>query len=106
MLEGVTGLYGPNDYGYMNLCIRRAAKQIQDAITLYCEGHYAHSNARIIPQSHPLVESLKMLKIADEQTCEYANEKHEEKLFIPYTPPLENQTRWDMAPVGVDGHDQ
>lgn len=93
----VKGCYGPNDYGYINNSIREAAKNIQSAIYLYCEGHYPHSNAKDIESDHPLVVALENLCKIDIETCQYANKEHDVELFIPYKPPEENKYRWDMV---------
>jgi len=95
---GPTGNYGPNDLGYINCAVRRAAVEVQRAIYLYCEGHYPHSNARSIHRKHPLVKAIKALAKVDEETAAYANVQHDPKLFTPYEPPEENQHRWPLLP--------
>ena len=77
---------GPNDGGYINQCVRGAAKHIQNAIRLYCEGHYAYRNARDIPANHGLVLALNALADIDKHTAEYDNNVHDPSLFIPYKP--------------------
>ncbi len=102
---GATGSYGPNDNGYINGNVRRAADSIQNAIILWCEGHYPHSNARVIPDDHPLVLALHALAEVDQSTCEFANVPHDPALFTPYKPTEEAQHRWDwcIGPPGVPG---
>ena len=93
--KGAPGMYGPNDLGYINLGLRLCAHQLVSLTRLYSEGHYAHSNAKLIPQDHPLVVALKALEQLDKETAPYANKPHEPTLFEPYKPSIENQTRWD-----------
>jgi hypothetical protein len=89
------GSYGPNDYWYINNHVRRAAQDIVYAINLYCEGHYAHSNARDIPLDHPLCIALNALAETDKQTAMYANLEHEPKLFEIYKPSDQAKNRWN-----------
>jgi hypothetical protein len=95
MSAGPKGSYGPNDYGYINSCVRKAAQDIAYAINLYCEGHYPHSNARDIPNDHPLCIALTALAEADKQTAEYANLEHDPKLFEIYKPSEQAKNRWN-----------
>lgn len=92
---GIAGTHGPNDNGYLNLIIRRAAKELVSASSLWSEGHYPHSNARVMPENHHIALALKHLAEMDKETAEYANVKHAPKLFEPYVPSVANQTRWD-----------
>jgi hypothetical protein len=95
--EGVIGSYGPNDTGYMVGCVREAAKRLYRATDLYCEGHYAHSNARQIPDDHPIVRAMKCLEEFDKEFAHYANQKHDPDLFRPHQPTEKAMKRWDRA---------
>lgn len=99
-MQGCT--YGPNDHGYLNRGIREAARQLVACSLLWSEGHYPHSNARVMPGDHPIRIALKELQKIDEETAAFANVSHNPSLFEPYTPSLENQTRWDKY-RGVGG---
>lgn len=90
------GRYEPNDDGFINDHVREAAKSIGKAIHIYCEGHYAHSNARDIPQTHRLVAIMGLLKDLDEQTAEKANRPHDPKLFKVHQPTKKAKTRWNI----------
>ena len=104
---GVKGSYGPNDGGYINNAVREAAKQIKRAQELYSQGHYPHSNARLISKDHALSIALFALKVEDEQGCKMANREHDEELFSDYVPSKEDQTRWNsggyMSPIDFEG---
>ena len=90
------GRFEPNDDGFINDQVRDAAGSIAKAIHVYCEGHYAHSNARDIPADHPLVEVMSLLQELDEDTAERANRAHEPKLFKIHTPTRKAKTRWNI----------
>lgn len=90
------GRYEPNDEGHINDHVREAAKAVGKAIHVYCEGHYAHSNARDIPKSHALVEIMELLRELDEETAEKANRVHEAKLFKIHKPTQKAKTRWNI----------
>lgn len=90
------GRFEPNDEGYINDHVREAAKSIGKAIHVYCDGHYAHSNARDIPKSHALVEIMELLKELDEDTAEKANRVHDPKLFKIFKPTQKAKTRWNI----------
>ena len=92
---GVTGSYGPNDNGYLCVGIRSAAKILKSCSELWSEGHYPHSNAKVMPENHPLAIALKELSKIDVEICEFANKTHDPELFKIYIPSLENQTRWN-----------
>lgn len=95
---GAVGSYGPNDHGYMVSAVRTAAQRIHDATYLYSEGHYPHSNARIMPADHPLAVALSELAKFDREFCKYANLAHDPKLFTPHMPTEEAMHRWDHDP--------
>ncbi len=99
--NGPIGSYGPNDLGYLNTAIRRAADILVQASELWSEGHYPHSNAKVMPEWHPIARALDELRKTDLETAQYANIKHDPKLFAPYVPSIKNQTRWDNSPIGV-----
>jgi hypothetical protein len=102
--KGPVGKYGPNDYGYLNYQIREAADILVGASTLWSEGHYPHSNAKVMPDDHPIAVALRELAKVDEQTAIYANLEPDPNLFKPYVPSKENQTRWDRPEyVGQPG---
>lgn len=90
------GRYEPNDEGFINDQVREAAKRIGKAIHIYCEGHYAHSNARDIPEDHALVAIMKLLKELDADTAEQANRVHDPKLFKIHKPSKKAKTRWNI----------
>lgn len=90
------GRYEPNDQGFINDHVRNAAASVSKAIHVYCEGHYAHSNAKDIPKDHPLVEILELLKGLDEDTAEHANRLHDAKLFKVHKPTRKAKTRWNI----------
>ena len=94
-VTGVKGTYGPNDNAYIDNCVRRAAKQLVDASVIYSDGHYAHSNARELPEQHPLRLALNVLADHDKDICEFANAEHDPVLFAPYAPSEEDKHRWD-----------
>lgn len=91
--EGVTGWCGPNDGGYIHNCCVNAAKEIQNAQELFSQGHYPHSNAKIIPVDHPLRIIMEQLEILDEKYAFFANKKPDKTLFSTYTPPYEDTIR-------------
>lgn len=90
------GRYQPNDEGFINDHVRAAAEHIRKAIHVYCEGHYAHSNAKDIPSDHELVEVLKRLEQLDKDTAEHANRTHDSKLFKVHKPTQKAKTRWNI----------
>ncbi len=90
------GRYEPNDEGYINDHVRDAAESIANAIHVYCEGHYAHSNARDIPSDHPLVSIMRILEELDEETAERANRVHDPKCFKIHKPTQKAKTRWNI----------
>lgn len=90
------GRFEPNDEGFINDQVREAAKAVGKAIRIYCEGHYAHSNARDIPSSHALVEIMERLRDLDAETAEKANRTHEPKLFKVHKPTAKAKTRWNI----------
>ena len=90
------GRYEPNDDGYINDNVRAAAKHIAKAIHIYCEGHYAHSNAKDIPEGHPLVTIMNHLRELDEDTAEMANREYDPKLFKIHKPSKKAKTRWNI----------
>ncbi len=90
------GRYEPNDDGFINDHAREAAKHIGKAIHVYCEGHYAHSNAKDIPDDHLLVSIMNQLKELDEATAEHANRDHDPKLFKIHKPTRKAKTRWNI----------
>lgn len=101
--QGPVGYYGPNDTGYMTLSVEAAAKTIKAATRLYSEGHYPHSNARLVPDDHPLAVALHHLGECHKQNCHHGNVEHDPEMFKPYVPSVENQTRWDRYPPGSTG---
>jgi len=92
---GTFGSYGPNDRGYLCIGIRNAAQQLVMCSSLWSEGHYAHSNARVMPKDHPIAVALSELAKLDKEVAVYNNTTHDPKLFEPYVPSLKNQARWD-----------
>lgn len=90
------GRYEPNDQGYINDHVRDAAASISKAIHVYCEGHYAHSNAKDIPDGHPLVTIMNHLRELDEETAEYGNRLHDPSLFNIHKPTKKARTRWNI----------
>jgi hypothetical protein len=94
---GATGSYGPNDFGYINGIVRQAAALLVTATDIWCEGHYPHSNARVMPPEHPLAVALSELAKTDKETAEYANRPHEPALFKPHLPTAEAQRRWECS---------
>ena len=102
---GTMGFYGPNDDGYLCLEIREVAKKLQRCSELWSEGHYPHSNARVMPHNHPIRIALLELAKVDKEIAKYANLEHDINLFEPYEPSLENQTRWNEPYLhGCNGH--
>jgi hypothetical protein len=85
---------GPNDYGYIDQEIRNAARLLRCAAEIYSQGHYPHSNARVVSADHPLRICLQQLSILDQEMASYANCTHNPDLFKVYDPPLEDQFRW------------
>lgn len=76
-----------NDTGYANSGIRRAAKEIHQAISFLCFGKRGPGGWKRLADSHPLIISLKELAKIDKETCEYANRQHDSTLFDPILPP-------------------
>lgn len=89
------GAYGPNDFGYINNLLREAAKKLVGCTYIWSEGHYPHSNARVMPASHPLKRALDCLAEVDLETAEYANVEHQPELFQEHKPSEQAQHRWD-----------
>lgn len=90
------GRFEPNDDGFINDHVRDAAVSISKAIHVYCEGHYAHSNAKDIPEEHHLVTIINRLKELDEQTAEFGNRVHDPSLFKIHQPSKKAKTRWNI----------
>lgn len=90
------GRYEPNDEGFINDHVRDAAESISKAIHVYCEGHYAHSNAKDIPDNHPLVAIMNHLRELDKETAEHGNRIHEPTLFKIHKPTQKAKTRWNI----------
>lgn len=90
------GRYEPNDEGFINDHVRDAAANISKAIHVYCEGHYAHSNAKDIPSDHPLVTIMDQLRELDKETAEHANRIHDPSLFKIHKPTKKAKTRWNI----------
>ncbi len=90
------GRYEPNDEGYINDHVRDAAESVSKAIHVYCEGHYAHSNAKDIPSDHPLVTIMDQLRELDKETAEHANRIHDPSLFKIHKPTRKAKTRWNI----------
>ena len=101
-LADVSGSFGPNDGGYIHQRLVNSAKEIKKAQELYSQGHYAHSNAKIIPQGHPLRVIMEQLAELDKQYAMYANTTPNKDLFSTYEPPIEDTIRWDKY-AGEDG---
>lgn len=102
--SGLSGTYGPNDNGYLCLGIREAAKRLVACSELWSEGHYPHSNAKVMSVNHPIATALAALCSLDEEIAVYANEEHDPSLFEPYQPSKENMTRWNRPElIGVNG---
>lgn len=85
-MTSVKGLCGPNSYGYASAHIRVAAKNLKEAISLVTFGYLPAKMCKLLPESHPMLVALQQLAQADKETCEYANEAHDPKLFEPYDP--------------------
>ena len=92
--KGQGGSYGSNDMGYMVAAVRLAAEKLQRASWLYSEGHYPHSDARDMPEDHPIAIALRALAAFDKDHCHYYNKEHDPALFEPYKPPEENKHRF------------
>lgn len=86
--------HGPNDYGFLHNQILKCSEYLKEAQILYSEGHYPHSNAKVIPQDHPLRIAMKELEKLDWMYARFANREPNPKFFSTYEPSLENQTRW------------
>jgi len=102
--ESPRSYYLPNDGGHIHKLIREAAQLLQNATYLYCEGHYAHSNARDIPAGHPLCRALAALQDLDKETSRHANTMHWPPLFAPHQPTDAAKNRWvgTEGPAGAD----
>ena len=94
--------FGPNDGGYIHRSIVNCAKELKKAQKLYSQGHYSHSNAKIIPQEHPFRIIMVQLAELDKQYAMYANTTPDEELFSTYEPPIEDTKRWDKY-AGEEG---
>lgn len=90
------GRYQPNDEGFINDHAREATSHIKKAIHVFCEGHYAHSNAKDIPEDHELVQILKLLETLDRDTAEHANRTHVAKDYKVHKPTKAAKTRWNI----------
>lgn len=102
--NGPIGRYGPNDDGYLARGVLDTAKKIKTMQELWSQGHYAHSNARLLPVDHALVLIQTQLKEYFVSICAYGNtclEEHRE-IFEVYVPSQKDQTRWD-GQQGVAG---
>jgi hypothetical protein len=101
---GIKGSCGPNDNGYINVNIRDAAKSLRGASELWSEGHYPHSNAKVMPDDHPIAKALAALAEVDKATAWFANTTHDPELFKPHVPSEQAQHRWDhlYQPRGSD----
>lgn len=86
---------GPCDQTYILANLRQAASHIYEAMLLYSEGHYPHSNARPILENHPLAIALKALEVEDKELCRRTGNLHEPILFQTYQPTHEAMHRWD-----------
>jgi len=95
--------YGPNDTWYIKTEICFATDALRRAMILWSEGHYPHFNARIIPDTHPLVKALAELREYDREVSELSGREHNPADFLPYVPPLENQHRQDSRWGGLSG---
>jgi hypothetical protein len=93
--DGVSGSYGSNDGGYIHNKIVTCAIEIKSAQELYSQGHYAHSNAKIIPKDHTLRLVMGLLGLLDKEYSKYANKKPNKQLFSTYEPPIEDTIRWN-----------
>lgn len=89
------GKLGPNDGGYIHNSVVAACKSIKAAQELYSQGHYPHSNARLISEKHPMRLIMDELAKLDIEYAFYANKKPDSELFKTYEPPIEDQRRWD-----------
>ena len=90
------GRYEPNDEGFINDHVRDAAASVSKAIHVYCEGHYAHSNAKDIPVDHPLVKIMNHLRALYKDTAEHGNRLHNPSLFKIHKPTRKAKTRWNI----------
>lgn len=95
MQNEVKGFYGPNDDGYIDNAIREAAKILVRASEIWSEGHYPHSNAKVMPETHSIAKALKELAECDKELAQYANKEHDPKLFEPHMPSEDAQNRWN-----------
>jgi hypothetical protein len=102
---GVQGSYGINDGGYIHARVCSCAKELKKAQEIFSQGHYAHSNAKVISENHPLRIAMEQLSILDKHYAEFANKLADEDLFSTYEPLEEDVTRWDKAVAGVNGED-
>ena len=94
-MDGTRGIFGPNDGGYIHNIIINSAKEIKKIQEIYSQGHYSHSNAKIIPQDHPLRIIMEQLSNLDKQYAMYANKKPNLDLFSTYEPTIEDTKRWN-----------
>lgn len=100
--NGVRGFCGPNDGGYIHDAITKAATHLKAAMELYSQGHYPHSNAKVIPQDHPFRDIMNRLAELDNEYARFANKEPNPEFFSVYEPPYEDTIRWDL-PQGPDG---
>ncbi len=101
-ITDVSGSFGPNDGAYIHQRLVNSAKEIKKAQEIYSQGHYPHSNAKIIPQTHPLRIIMEQLAELDEQYAIFANTTPNEDLFSTYEPPIKDTIRWNKY-AGKDG---
>lgn len=102
VLSGVKGSFGANDFGYIHQRVVNCANELKKAQELYSQGHYPHSNAKIIPEAHPLRIAMEQLSKLDEMFAMYANKEPNEAQFTTYEPPIEDTIRWNKY-KGEDG---
>ena len=93
-LTGPTESYSPNDGESMHNAIMKAAVALKGAPRLSAQGHYPHSDARIIADDDPLRLAMVELAKLDEQYAQYANRVPNKELFSTYEPPFEDTIRW------------
>lgn len=102
-MEGLRGTPGPNDGGYIHQRLMDAAKEIKRAQELYSQGHYDHSDAKIIDKDDPLRLVMDNLAKLDAKYCYYNNLDPNPELFSTYEPPYEDTIRWSKWPPGPSG---
>jgi hypothetical protein len=75
-----------SDWGYANSGIRRAAKNLHEAISFLCYGKRGKGAWHRLPKTHPIIKALALLAKADKETVEYANNMHDPTLFEAILP--------------------